>query len=147
MDEQTLFSLMVDLHRDGLRQGPGSDDETCRALKLTQLDQAAPISIADIGCGTGASTLVLAKELPDAKICAVDLFAEFLETLMDKARDAGCAERTDQSRQGARDRLFELLGRDDARGRTERETRCGAVCQCAESLQSVSSGAGTAGNR
>ncbi len=57
MDEQTLFKLMVDLHRDGLRQGPGSDKETCRALKLTRLDQAALISVADIGCGTGASTL------------------------------------------------------------------------------------------
>jgi len=93
MDEQTLFKLMVDLHRDGLRQGPGSDEETCRALGLTRFDQAAPISIADIGCGTGASTLVLAKELPDAKICALDLFPEFLDPLMDKARDAGCAER------------------------------------------------------
>ena len=104
MDEQTLFKLMVDLHRDGLRQGPGGDEETFRALKLARLDPAAPMSIADIGCGTGASTLVLANELPNAKICAVDLFPEFLETLMDKARDAGCAERTDQSRQGARDR-------------------------------------------
>jgi SAM-dependent methyltransferase len=93
MDEQTLYALMVDLHRDGLRQGPGSDEETCRALKLTQLDQAAPISIADIGCGTGASTLVLATQLPNATIRAVDLFPEFLEPLMDKARDAGCAER------------------------------------------------------
>ena len=32
MDEQALYSLMVDLHRDGWRQGPGSDDETLRAL-------------------------------------------------------------------------------------------------------------------
>lgn len=93
MDEQVLFNLMADLHRDGLRQGPGSDEETCRALRLTRLDQAAPISVADIGCGTGASTVVLAKELPNATICAVDLFSEFLEPLMDKARNAGCAER------------------------------------------------------
>lgn len=57
MDEQTLFALIVDLHQDGLRQGPGSDEETCWALKLTRLDQPAPISVADIGCGTVASTL------------------------------------------------------------------------------------------
>ena len=33
VDEKTLFTLMVDLHRDGARQGPGSDEETLRALE------------------------------------------------------------------------------------------------------------------
>lgn len=93
MDEQTLFSLLVDLHRDGSRQGPGSDDETFRALELTRLDRTAAIKVADIGCGTGASTLVLASELPNASINAVDLFPEFLGILMERASAAGCAER------------------------------------------------------
>lgn len=93
MDEHTRFSLMVDLHRDGMRQGPGSDDETRRALELTRLDRAAPLRVADIGCGTGASTLVLASQLPNACITAVDLFPEFLEVLMKWAYDAGCADR------------------------------------------------------
>jgi SAM-dependent methyltransferase len=92
MDEQTLFSLMVDLHRDGRRQGPGSDDETLRALELTRLDGTEAIKVADVGCGTGTSTLVLAGQLPNASITAVDLFPEFLEILMDRARTAGCAE-------------------------------------------------------
>ena len=26
MDDPTFFTLMVDLHRDGTRQGPGSDE-------------------------------------------------------------------------------------------------------------------------
>jgi len=93
MDEQTLFALMVDLHRGGMRQGPGSDEETCRALELTRLDPTASISVADIGCGTGASTLVLAKQLPNATITAVDLFPEFLELLVEKAQRTACAER------------------------------------------------------
>jgi SAM-dependent methyltransferase len=93
MDEQTLFSLMVDLHRDGMRQGPGSDEETLRALELTRIDRAAPLNIADIGCGTGASTLVLASQLPKASITAVDLFPEFLEILVKQAGEAGCADR------------------------------------------------------
>jgi predicted O-methyltransferase YrrM len=93
MDEQTLFSLMVDLHRDGMRQGPGSDEETLRALELTRLDRAAPLKVADIGCGTGASTLVLASKLPNASITAVDLFPEFLEILVKHAGTAGCADR------------------------------------------------------
>lgn len=93
MDEQTLFSLMVDLHRDGMRQGPGSDEETLRALELTRIDRAAPLNIADIGCGTGASTLVLASQLPNATITAVDLFPEFLEILVKQAGEAGYADR------------------------------------------------------
>lgn len=104
MDEQTLFSLMVDLHRDGMRQGPGSNDETLRALELTRLDWAAPLQVADIGCGTGASTLVLASQLPSASITAVDLFPEFLEILKKQASGVGCADRI-ETRAGSMDSL------------------------------------------
>ena len=40
--------------------------------------------IADIGCGTGASTLVLAENL-NAEIVAVDLHPKFLKVLTDRA--------------------------------------------------------------
>ncbi len=92
MDERTMFSLLVDLHRDGPRQGPGSDAETLRALDLTRLDRDAALRVADIGCGTGASTLVLARHLPAAEIVAVDLFPEFLKVLTERARLAGRIE-------------------------------------------------------
>ena len=92
MDDKTYFILMVDLHRDGVRQGPGSEEETLRALDLTRLDRAARLRIADIGCGTGASTLVLASRLPNARITAVDLSAEFLGVLAERARAAGCSD-------------------------------------------------------
>jgi SAM-dependent methyltransferase len=92
MDNETLFALMVELHRDGLRQGPGSDEETLRALQLTRLDPSATLQVADIGCGTGASTLVLASQLQNAQITAVDLFPEFLEILSKRARAAGCSK-------------------------------------------------------
>jgi len=85
MDDRTFFTLMVDLHRDGMRQGPGSDEETLHALELTRLDGAAALQVADIGCGTGASTLVLARNLPSARIMAVDLFPEFLDILAERA--------------------------------------------------------------
>lgn len=93
MDEQTLFALMMDLHREGTRQGPGSTEETLRALELTRLDTSASLTVADIGCGTGASTLTLAERLPNARFTAVDLFDEFLDVLEKNARAAGCAER------------------------------------------------------
>jgi SAM-dependent methyltransferase len=93
MEEEKLFALMMDLHRDGKRQGPGSDEETLRALALSRVDPDAELRVADIGCGTGASTLALAGALPRAHITAVDLFPEFLEILNTQARAIGCADR------------------------------------------------------
>ncbi len=72
--------LLVDLHREGKRQGPGGDDETRLAITLSGLRERKGLKIADIGCGTGASTLVLAKAL-DASVTAVDFLPDFLHDL------------------------------------------------------------------
>jgi len=74
------LSLLVDLHREGQRQGPGGDDETRLAITLSGLSGRTDLKIADIGCGTGASTLVLAKAL-DASVTAVDFLSDFLHDL------------------------------------------------------------------
>lgn len=95
MDEPTLHKLLIDLHRDGVRQGPGSDAETLRALALTRLDTSAALKIADIGCGTGAATLTLANKLSNAHITAIDLFPEFLEILHSRAKTAGLSTRVE----------------------------------------------------
>ncbi len=86
------LQLLVNLHRSNLRQGPGSDEMTRRALTLTGLDRTHPLKIADIGCGTGASTLLLAQEL-NAELTAVDLFPEFLDELQCRAEAQGVADR------------------------------------------------------
>jgi len=86
------LQLLIDLHRDGRRQGPGGDDETRLAVTLSGLQGVADLKIADIGCGTGASTLVLAAEL-DAQITAVDFLPEFLTGLEEAAARAGVANR------------------------------------------------------
>lgn len=96
------LDLLIDLHRDGPRQGPGGDVETRRAIALSGLHEARGLRIADIGCGTGAATLVLAQEL-DAQIVAVDLFPEFLHRL-----DAAAAGR------GLEDRITTLAASMDA---------------------------------
>jgi hypothetical protein len=57
------FPLLIDLHKDAGRQGPGGDAETKKALDLGMIDRKAPLKIADICCGTGASTLLLARLL------------------------------------------------------------------------------------
>lgn len=92
MDE--LMRLLVDLHIEGERQGPGSDEATRLAIRLAGLEAASGLRIADIGCGTGASTLVLARDL-DAHITAVDLLPPFLDRLEATARDVGVADRID----------------------------------------------------
>lgn len=88
--EDSQLKLLMDFHRDAIRQGPGGEAETRRALELAGLDRSHPLKIADIGCGTGASTLLLAKEL-DAEITAVDFLAGFLDELQCRALDEGVA--------------------------------------------------------
>jgi SAM-dependent methyltransferase len=90
LDEQ--LDLLIDLHVDGERQGPGSDDVTRLAIRLAGLGGGEPLSIVDIGCGTGASTLVLANDL-DAHITAVDLLPPFLARLDESARRRGLTDR------------------------------------------------------
>ncbi|MEA5416409.1 class I SAM-dependent methyltransferase [Synechococcus sp. BA-132 BA5] len=77
---------LIDLHRDGLRQGPGGDAETELALQLAGVDRTVPLKVADIGCGTGASSLLLARLLRNARITAVDLLPDFLDVLRSRAR-------------------------------------------------------------
>ena len=84
--------LLIDLHIAAARQGPGSTAETCRAIELSGLSKQRGLKVADIGCGTGASTLTLAEEL-DAQIVAVDFLADFLGVLRARAARAGLAER------------------------------------------------------
>lgn len=86
------LQLLIDLHRPAKRQGPGGDAETKRALELAGLDGSRHLRIADIGCGTGASTILLARKL-DAEITAVDFLPEFLDELQTRARDHGVAEK------------------------------------------------------
>lgn len=86
------YQLLIDLHKRAERQGPGGDAATEQALGLAMLDRATPLKLADIGCGTGASTLTLARRL-NAQITAVDFLQEFLEVLESRAERMGLAEK------------------------------------------------------
>ncbi|MDL2205415.1 class I SAM-dependent methyltransferase [Eubacteriales bacterium OttesenSCG-928-N13] len=88
-----LLNLILEFHRDAERQGPGSDEMTLRALEATPNGKSAK-SILDIGCGTGAQTMVLASNTP-AQITAVDLTPMFLEALPERARKCGVAHRVE----------------------------------------------------
>ena len=88
----TELELIIDLHRDLDRQGPGSEKDTLRALGFIDLPAGGPLKVADIGCGSGSQTLTLAKAL-DGHITAADLFPEFLDMLQNRARRAGLQDR------------------------------------------------------
>lgn len=82
------FELLIDLHKHQNRQGPGSDRETVKAISLAMLDTTKQLKIADIGCGTGASSICLAKQLK-AHVTAVDFLPEFIDILKVNAQKAG----------------------------------------------------------
>ncbi len=80
MMEKEYLDAMISLHREGYRQGPGSDHHTQLALSFVENRDNIGLNVADIGCGTGAQTLKLASCL-QGHITAIDLFPEFLEKL------------------------------------------------------------------
>jgi SAM-dependent methyltransferase len=86
------LQLLVELHKDAARQGPGGDEETRMSIALSGLSTAKALTIADIGCGTGASTMVLAQCL-DTRVTAVDFIPEFLAKLEAAAARNGAADR------------------------------------------------------
>lgn len=62
------------------RQGPGSAAATARAFHMVSLPEHKP-HIVDVGCGTGAQTLDLARLAPHADITAIDNYQPFLDEL------------------------------------------------------------------
>lgn len=84
----TDIDLLIDFHKDAERQGPGSKEDTLRALSFIPLKNTEKLKVADIGCGTGAQTMTLAQTIK-GHITAVDLFPDFLQKLNDKAKTLG----------------------------------------------------------
>ena len=82
------YQLLIDLHKEGYRQGPGGDSETELAIKLSGLDTAGSLNVLDVGCGTGASTMVLASRL-DCQVTGIDIFDEFLAEVIHRSTQKG----------------------------------------------------------
>ena len=78
------LELLVDFHLNAERQGPGSEEDTLKALSFVEIDRSHSLKVVDIGCGSGAQTLTLAREL-QGEITAVDLFPDFLTRLRSRA--------------------------------------------------------------
>jgi SAM-dependent methyltransferase len=71
------FNLICEFFSSMERQGPGSPEVTLKALSF--VDNLTDNSlIADIGCGTGGQTMVLAQHAPGS-ITGLDLFPKFID--------------------------------------------------------------------
>lgn len=96
-DENTVLiddfdlNLICDFFKYLDRQGPGSEEETLKALNfISELPVNA--KIADIGCGTGGQTVTLAKNIP-GDIIAVDLLPGMIENLKERVKQHGLENR------------------------------------------------------
>lgn len=117
MDEDTL-QLLVDLHINNERQGPGSPATFEKALTKSGIDTTANVQIADIGCGTGSSTIPL-LQATNAHVTAVDFLPAFLKKLEAEAVTAGVIDRlttlaADMNELPFRDEQFDVIWEEGA---------------------------------
>ena len=82
------FALINEFFIELERQGPGSREETIRALSFIP-GLSNRTKIADLGCGTGFQTMVLAEKT-EATITALDLFAGSIDKLNARAEALVC---------------------------------------------------------
>jgi len=79
------FTLICEYFSSLKRQGPGSPEITVKALRFID-NLTSKSKIADIGCGTGGQTMVLAKYAP-GHITGIDLFPAFIDIFNRTARN------------------------------------------------------------
>lgn len=94
---EDLLRLIVSLHKDENRQGPGTEAATLRAMGAipalaTLPEEGAGPEVLDLGCGTGGQTLVLARN-SKARITACDIIPAFVERLEERVKEAGLEDR------------------------------------------------------
>lgn len=86
-----MMDLLIEAHIGLERQGPGSPDTVAKALGfLGPLGELK--NTADLGCGTGGQTFLLAEHL-EGKITGLDLFREFTDELNSKAEILGLEDK------------------------------------------------------
>ena len=93
MTEDRATKLFFELF-DGLpRQGPGNTSSTLRALELVP-GVGPETRVLDLGCGTGAQTLALARS-SRARILAIDNHPTFIDALEREVRRLGLDDRVE----------------------------------------------------
>lgn len=91
LDDPRIFALFLEIYGTLPRAGPGSADDTLRALSLVPGPE--PENVLDLGCGPGAQTLVLAEALTQASIIALDLTPHMVTEARRRCTAAGLDHR------------------------------------------------------
>jgi len=80
----TIMDLIIESHIGLERQGPGSSEMIIKALSF--LDNLDKIScVADLACGTGGQTMVLAQNI-NGNIIGLDICSDFINVFNDNAK-------------------------------------------------------------
>lgn len=96
------LELICEYYAELERQGPGSPEVTNKALSFIE-GLTEKSRIADIGCGSGGQTMVLAQNTPGT-ITAIDLFSRFIDLFNHNARNLGLSDKA-VGRVGSMDNL------------------------------------------
>ena len=89
--ELSMYDLIIETHVGLERQGPGSPEMILKALSF--IDGIDKISqVADLGCGTGGQTMMLAQHIP-GDITGVDICPDFINVFNDNAKNLRLGER------------------------------------------------------
>jgi ubiquinone/menaquinone biosynthesis C-methylase UbiE len=99
------LDLIIDLHRNSERQGPGSEKETLKALQLIDFSNNPDLRILDLGCGSGGQTITLAQNI-NGQVTAVDLCSIFLDELHEKSEKLGLREKIETLQRSMQDLPF-----------------------------------------
>jgi len=126
MNEQEQMQFFYEIFDNSLpRQGPGSTESTLKALDLLarvdprlEKDYKEEIKVLDIGCGTGAQTIQLAKRL-NGKITALDNHKSILDELGRNAETEGVNDKIqilqkDMNKLSPDDGLYDLVWSEGA---------------------------------
>ncbi len=77
---------------EGMEQlGPGCEIATLKAI--TTIDKTRPVKILDVGCGIGVHTFIIANEIKNAEIIALDNMQNYIDKVNDRASNLGLCDR------------------------------------------------------
>jgi len=89
--QPTYLDLIIETHIGLERQGPGSPEMIIKALSF--IENPDKISkAADLGCGTGGQTMILARNIK-GNIVGVDQLPDFINILNNNAKELNLQER------------------------------------------------------
>jgi len=93
LDESEIMAAYTVIFDGLLHLGPGGYGITRDILEIILTTLPSEPRVADFGCGVGASALVLAQALPDARVLALDSHEPFVSRLRSRATEQGLGDR------------------------------------------------------